>query len=82
MLLAPIGLFVWNEMNRGHHIRGALTEAAGRIVLGYAICITIFLFAAAISFFIRRRHLVAENLLQAGIAFLIAGFLLPYCATA
>jgi hypothetical protein len=74
-LLAPIGLFLWHETTVGNHLRGASAEATGRVVLGYMVCVGIFLLAAAIRFMTGRRALVAESLLLAGVTFTIASFL-------
>jgi hypothetical protein len=49
-------------------------------LLGYWLCTLVFILAAAILFAARRRELVAENLLFAGIAFLIALFIAPMAA--
>jgi hypothetical protein len=81
MLIAPVGLFLWREATWNQHVRGALAEATLPIVLGYLICFAVFVFAAAISFFARRER-VAENLMFAGIAFIIFYLLAPMSATA
>ena len=80
MLLAPIGLFVWHELVLGNRVQVAFADATQRIVLGYMLCVTAFMLAAAACFASRRRELVAENLVLAGIAFLIMYFILPWCA--
>jgi hypothetical protein len=80
MLLAPIALFVWHELILGNRAQMAFADAAQRVVLGYLVCITAFMLAAAYCFVAHRRDRVLENLALGGIAFLITYFILPWCA--
>lgn len=82
LFLAPAALWMWREASSEHYVRGALAEAVGRILLGCLLCFVVFLFGAAIRFFTKRRELVAENLIWAGVAFIIMYFLAPFAATA
>jgi hypothetical protein len=43
VVLAPVGLVVWQIANEGNRVRGALMEAEGRIALGYFICFLTFI---------------------------------------
>jgi hypothetical protein len=80
LVVAPACLFIWNFATEGHRTKGALAEAAAPVLFGYMICSMVFILAAVILFFTHRRELVAENLLFAGVAFIIALFIAPMCA--
>ncbi len=72
VVLAPVGLWIWREATAGERLRGALTEATGRIAFGYLLCTMVFLLAAAARFLIKRQNRVAENLMWGGISFIVA----------
>src|SRR5579862_882728 len=79
----PLGILcflIWKVFTEGHRVRGGLAEAATPVGVGYLICTVIFLLAAVLLFVTRRRELVAETLLFAGIAFIIAYSLGLWCA--
>lgn len=78
--VAIICLLIWKVATEGHRVRGGLAAAAGPVMFGYMICAVVFLALAAIRFFTHRRELVAETLLLAGVAFIIALLLAPWCA--
>jgi hypothetical protein len=71
MVLAPVALFFWRQATSGERVLGALAEAAQRILFGYLLCVFVFLLAAMTCFIIRWRDRVAENLIFAGISFII-----------
>jgi hypothetical protein len=79
MFIAPVCFFACSFAPAARN-RGALAGAAAVVLLGYWLCTLVFILAAAILFAARRRELVAENLLFAGIAFLIALFIAPMAA--
>ena len=80
IIVAPICLFVWKFATDGHHTKGALAEAAAPVLFGFMICDLAFILAAVILYFTHRRELVAENLLFAGVTFLIAVMIAPMAA--
>ena len=80
LAVAPVCLFVWKFVTEGHRTKGAFAEAATPVLFGYMLCTVVFILAAAILFFTHRRELVVENLLFAGIAFLIFLFIAPMTA--
>lgn len=79
--LGIICLFIWREATAGHGVRGGLAAATNPVVCGYMLCTLVFLLVAGFRFATHRRHLVAETLLFAAVAFTIALLLLPWCAT-
>jgi|SRR5664279_147451 hypothetical protein len=79
--LGVVCLLAWKAATAGHRIHGALAEATGAVTCGYVLCVLIFVVTAAVRFATHRRELVAETLILAGIAFIIALLLLPWCAT-
>jgi hypothetical protein len=80
LVVAPVCLFFWKVATEGHRTKGALAEAVGPVLIGYWLCILVFILAAVVLFLTRHRELVAENLLCAGIAMLIAFSIAPMAA--
>ena len=80
LIVAPACLFVWKFATEGHRPKGGLAEATMPVLFGFMLCDVVFVLAAVILFFTNRRELVAENLLFAGITFLIAFFIAPMAA--
>jgi hypothetical protein len=80
LVIAPVCLYVCSFAPEAHKTKGAFAGAATVVLLGYGLCFLVFILAAAILFFIRRRELVAENLLLAGITLLISLFIAPMAA--
>jgi hypothetical protein len=79
--LGILSLIVWSAATGGHSVRGGFAEAAARVCCGYILCVFVFVLTAGIRFATHRRELVAEALILAGIAFIIALLLTPFCAT-
>jgi hypothetical protein len=77
LVLAPVALFICGRVTWTERVRDALAEGAERIVLGYVLCVIAFFVAAVVCFIIRLRERVAENLMFAGISFIILYFLAP-----
>jgi hypothetical protein len=71
MFLGPISLIIFRGATADMRFRGVLAEATGRVVLGCAVCVIVFVLAAAACFVSGRRCVVAENLIFAGVAFIV-----------
>jgi hypothetical protein len=80
LLIAPVCLYLCSFAPEAHKTKGAFAGAVAVVLFGFMICTLVFILAAVVLFLIRRRELVAENLLFAGIAFLIALFIAPMAA--
>jgi hypothetical protein len=71
MLMAPIGLVLWQEVTIKHWIGSPLADALERIVSGYAVCGIVFLIAAVIRIATRHRERLGEDLFLAAVAFAV-----------
>src|SRR6266545_2617211 len=82
VVTAPIVLFVWLAVTKGHRVRGARAEAALPVALGLILCIAIFLLVGLIQLIVRRRDAARTSFSFALAAFLVLYlWVLPMCAT-
>ena len=80
MVVAPFCLFFLKLATDGHRTKYGLADAAAIVLLGYLLCSVVFVLVAVILFFTHRREYVAENILLAGVALLIALLFSSLCA--